>query len=190
MVDLGNFLPSSAMGSDYFKVFWVRSSPHKAWNVILFYELGTEAEIILGWSTLNSMCLSWQISWLPDNPIWGSGWNMLQFPPRPCVCQFPFFLSRLRGRLYFTLLWVWGSFQGILFHNLRSAFGFIILNVLWQSFRSRQEIWRKNSTKTKVTLNFFSLICFRVQFFRFSSRKALLGLERVRSLWHHKLTCN
>lgn len=191
VVDLGNFLPSSSIGSDYFKMFWVRSSPHKAWNVILFYEWGTEAQIILGWSTLNSMCLSWQISWLPDNPIWRSGWNMLQFPPSPCVSgTFPFFLSRLRRRLYFTLLWVWGSFQGILIHNLRSAFDFIILNVLWQPFRPRQEIWRKDRTKTKVALNFFSLIYFRVWFFSFSSSYVGYSLERLRSLWHHKLTYN
>lgn len=100
MVDLGNFLPSSAVGSDYFKVFWMRSSPHKVWNVILFYEWGTEAQIILGWSTLNSMCLSWQISWLPDNPIWGSGWNMLQFPPSPCV-SVSFFSFKAEGEAVF-----------------------------------------------------------------------------------------
>lgn len=100
MVDLGNFFPSSAMGSDYFKMFRVRSSPHKAWNVILFYEGGTEAQIILGWSTLNSMCLSWQISWLPDNPIWGSGWNMLQFPPSPSV-SVSFFSLKSEGEAVF-----------------------------------------------------------------------------------------
>lgn len=164
MVDLGNLLPSSIMGSDGFTVFRVHSLPIKHGILFLFYEWGTEAQIILGWSTLNNMCLPWQISWLPDNPIWGSGWNMLQFPPSPSVSG-SLFLSRLGGRLYFTLVWGWGSFQGILIHNLRSASGFIGLNVLWQSLRPRQEIckgrsWNQGGTKPFYTL--FSLIYFRV----------------------------
>lgn len=110
MVNLGNFLPSSIMGSDNFKMFRVHSLPIKHVMLFLFYKWGTEAQIISGWSTLNSMCLPWQISWLPDNPIWGSGWNMLQFPPSRCV-SVSFFLSRLRGRVYFILMLGWAPFR-------------------------------------------------------------------------------
>lgn len=85
MVSLGNFLPSPITGSDCFKMFRVHCIPIKHGMLFLFYKWGTEAQIISGWSTLNSMCLPWQISWLPDSPIWGSGWNMLQLPSSPCV---------------------------------------------------------------------------------------------------------
>lgn len=97
MVNLGDFLSCTISEGEDLKMFRVPSLPIKHGMLFLFYKWGTEAQIILGWSTLNRVCLPWQIPWFSDNPICGSGWSMLQFPSSPCMSTFTFFFQGEEG---------------------------------------------------------------------------------------------